>query len=56
VRAPDLPALARKIALVVDREVGTLAGGEACLETLKRDARRLAYPPASVVESTGYVA
>lgn len=38
----DLPALATKIAPVVDHEVGTLTGGEACLAALKRDARRLA--------------
>jgi hypothetical protein len=41
VRAPDLPALARKIALAVDHDVGSLSGGEACLATLKRDAQRL---------------
>lgn len=40
--APDIPALATKIALAVDHEVGTLDGGEACLAALKRDARRLA--------------
>lgn len=42
VRAPDLPALAAKIALAVDHEVATLTGGEACMATLKRDALRLA--------------
>jgi hypothetical protein len=41
-RAPDVGALAVKIELAVDHEVGTLTGGEACLATLKRDARRLA--------------
>jgi hypothetical protein len=40
--APDLAALAIKIDLVVDHEVVTLTGGEACLAALKRDARRLA--------------
>ncbi len=40
--APDLRALATKIALSVDHEVGALTGGEACLALLKRDARRLA--------------
>ena len=40
--APDLHALARKIELAIDHEVGTLNGGEACLALLKRDARRLA--------------
>jgi hypothetical protein len=42
VRAPDVAALAVKIELAVDHEVGTLTGREACLATLKRDARRLA--------------
>jgi hypothetical protein len=41
VRAPDLPALALKIELAVDEEVGTLTGGELCLAALKRDVRRL---------------
>ena len=43
--APDIPALATKIALAVDHEVGTLTGGERCLAALKADARRLAPPP-----------
>lgn len=42
--APDIPALAMKIALAVDHEVGTLTGGERCLAALKADARRLAPP------------
>lgn len=41
VRAPDLPALALKIELAIDEEVGTLTGGELCLAALKRDVRRL---------------
>lgn len=41
VRAPDLAALALKIELVIDEEVGTLTGGEFCLAALKRDVRRL---------------
>jgi hypothetical protein len=41
VRAPDLAALALKIELAIDEEVGSLAGGEACLAALKRDVRRL---------------
>jgi hypothetical protein len=41
VRAPDLAALALKIELAIDEEVGTLTGGEACLAALKRDVRRL---------------
>ena len=40
--APDLHALARKIDLIVRHDVGSLAGGEACLAALRRDARRLA--------------
>ena len=40
VRAPDLPALALKIELAIDQEVGTLSGGEVCLAVLKRDVRR----------------
>jgi hypothetical protein len=41
VRAPDLRALAPKIELAIDQEVGTLSGGELCLAVLKRDVRRL---------------
>jgi hypothetical protein len=41
VRAPDLPALALKIELAIDQEVGTMTGGEPCLAMLKRDVRRL---------------
>ena len=41
VRAPSLPALARKIELAIDQEVGTLTGGDLCLLALKRDVRRL---------------
>src|SRR5688500_2876574 len=41
VRAPDLSALALKIELAIDHEVGTLTGGELCLAILKRDVRRL---------------
>lgn len=40
--APDFDALAAKIALAVDHEIGTLTGGERCLAALKADARRLA--------------
>lgn len=40
--APDFEALAAKIVLAVDHEVGTLTGGERCLAALKADARRLA--------------
>ena len=41
VRAPDLKALALKIELAIDEEVGSLTGGEACLAAVKRDVRRL---------------
>jgi hypothetical protein len=41
VRAPNLAALALKIELAIDQEVGTLTGGEACLAAVKRDVRRL---------------
>ena len=41
VRAPDLAALAMKIELAIDQEVGSLTGGDACLAALKRDVRRL---------------
>lgn len=40
-RAPDLEALALKIELAIDEEVGSLSGGEACLAAVKRDVRRL---------------
>jgi len=40
--APDLAAFAAKIELMVDHEVATLTGGEACLAAIRRDARRLA--------------
>lgn len=42
VPAPDWGALALKVELVVDHEVGTLTGGELCLVALRADARRLA--------------
>ena len=41
VAAPDLAAIGLKIELAVAHEVGTLNGGEACLEALLGDARRL---------------
>jgi hypothetical protein len=41
VRAPDLRALALKIELAIDHEVGSLTVGEICLAALKRDVRRL---------------
>jgi hypothetical protein len=40
--APDLAALARKIALTVDDQAWELAGAQSCLAVLKADARRLA--------------
>ena len=41
VPAPDLPALGRKIALVVDQEVGALAGAARFMAVLKADSERL---------------
>ena len=41
VRAPNLQALALKIEMAIDEEVGSLTGGEACLAALKRDVKRL---------------
>lgn len=41
VRAPDLAALAVKVELAIDQEVGSLTGGELCLAAVKRDVRRL---------------
>ncbi|HEX8468951.1 MAG TPA: hypothetical protein VF620_14220 [Allosphingosinicella sp.] len=41
VRAPDLAALALKIELAIDEEIGSLSGGELCLAALRRDVRRL---------------
>ena len=40
-RAPDLAAFATKIVLAIDHEAGTLAGGEACLAAIRREAVRL---------------
>ncbi|HYN46824.1 MAG TPA: hypothetical protein VES64_09045 [Allosphingosinicella sp.] len=40
--APDLPALARKIALAIDDQAWELTGAGPCLAALKADARRLA--------------
>ncbi len=40
--APDLPALAEKIALAADYESVTISGAEDCLLALKADANRLA--------------
>jgi len=44
--APDLRALALKIDLAFEHELGTLAGATACLAAIRADARRLAaaYP------------
>ena len=40
--APDFAALAAKIVLAVDYEVGALTGGDRCLAALKADVRWLA--------------
>ncbi|HYW14673.1 MAG TPA: hypothetical protein VE891_00775 [Allosphingosinicella sp.] len=40
--APDLPALAAKLEIIVPQMAWELTGSEDCLEILRRDARRLA--------------
>ncbi len=40
--APDLPALAAKLDVIVPQMASELTGSEDCLEILRRDARRLA--------------
>ena len=40
--APDAAGFAFKVVLAIDQDVGTLAGGEACLRALRRDALRFA--------------
>ncbi len=42
--APDLPALAAKLDIIVPHLAWELTGCEDCLERLRRDARRLAAP------------
>jgi hypothetical protein len=44
--APDLPALAAKLDVIVPQLAWELTGSEDCLEILRQDARRLAAPPA----------
>jgi hypothetical protein len=39
--APDAAALGVKIVLAIDHDVGTLAGGAACLKVVRRDAIRI---------------
>jgi hypothetical protein len=39
--APDLPALALKIALAIDDEIAFFSGGDTCLAAVKADAQRL---------------
>jgi len=43
--APDPGGLAAKIALMIEHEVATLDGGEACLAAILADARRFAAGP-----------
>ncbi|HEX8528286.1 hypothetical protein, partial [Allosphingosinicella sp.] len=43
--APDLPALALKIALAIEEEIAFFSGGEACLAAVKADAQRLCRIP-----------
>lgn len=45
--APDLPALALKVALAIDEEIAFFSGGEACLAAVKADALRLCGGDAS---------
>ncbi|HEX8526719.1 hypothetical protein, partial [Allosphingosinicella sp.] len=40
--APDLPALAAKLDIIVPQQAWELTGSEGCLEILRRDAHRLA--------------
>ena len=40
--APDLPALAAKLDVIVPQQAWELTGSEDCLEILRRDANRLA--------------
>ncbi|HEX8239794.1 MAG TPA: hypothetical protein VF574_08665 [Allosphingosinicella sp.] len=40
--APDLPALAAKLDVIVPQRAWQLTGAEDCLETLRQDAHRLA--------------
>ena len=49
VPAPDVGAVAVKLGLVVEHEVGTLSGGEACLEAIREDALRLSSERARAV-------
>lgn len=39
--APDLPALALKVALAIDEEIAFFSGGDLCLSAVKADALRL---------------
>jgi hypothetical protein len=41
--APDLAAVAAKLDLVVEHEVGTLEGGEACMSAIRADVRRISH-------------
>ena len=45
--APDLPALALKIALAVDDEIAFFAGADLCLAAVKADALRLCGGPSA---------
>jgi len=45
--APDLPALAFKIALAVDDEIAFFSGGDLCLAAVKADAQRLCGLPSA---------
>ena len=45
--APDLPALALKVALAIDDEIAHFAGGDVCLAAVKADALRLCGGPSA---------
>ena len=41
VPAPDVGAFLLKVELMIEHEVGTLSGGEACMEAVREEARGL---------------
>jgi hypothetical protein len=49
--APDLPALAAKVALAVDEQAWELPEGEAAMARLKADSARLASSPGGAFKS-----
>ena len=51
--APDLPALAVKIALIIDEAAWELTDAQPCLAALKADAQRLCHAVDQVYEDCG---